>query len=177
MSYSSPPSSKSVASTPGQRHAPPSAAALGTSALQLALPPGLPILEDTLKFVSAFAKKRFVSRVAERVAVASYELLGNALDYGRIGHDVAFEIAISEDHVHVRVANTAIAERIDMLRRHLSRLDANAEATFEAEMTRSLKGTGPRAMLGLARIRHEADMALTHTVSDARVTVTASCRR
>lgn len=148
-----------------------------TCVLRLRLPPGLPVLEDTLRFVTVYAKQRYVSRVAERVGVACYELLSNALDYGRIGSDVTLELHVDHNDVSVHVSNTAIGERIDMLEKHLARLKGDPARTYEAEMTRSLSGQGARAMLGLARVCHEAGMRIDCKVEGSMVSVSATCRR
>jgi hypothetical protein len=53
---------------------------------------------------------------------------------------------------------------------------ANSEQTLTDEMRRSVMG-GPRPMLGLARVAHEAGMGLDIGIEGRRVTVTAFCRR
>ncbi len=150
---------------------------LGACVLRLRLPPGLPVLEDALRFITAYVKRRYVQRVAEQVGLAAYELLGNALDYGRVGHDVTLELRASAIDITVLVGNEAINERIDMLARHLDRLRNDAAATYEQEMTKSLTGHGARAMLGLARVSHEAGMELGFAADGSRVQMTATCRR
>jgi hypothetical protein len=145
--------------------------------LRLKLPPGLPVLEDTLRFVTAYVKQRYVSRVAEQVSLACYELLSNALDYGRIGSDVTLELRVGRSDITVHVQNNAIGERIDMLKKHLDRLTKDPAGTYEAEMTRSLSGQGARAMLGLARVCHEANMRLDYSVDGATISASATCRR
>jgi len=144
---------------------------------RLVLSPGLPLLEDTVKLVATYARSRFSQRVADRVALASQELLNNALDYCKVGHEVVFELSVGEDDVEVRVENAAIAERVDMLRKHLARIEQNPEGIFAEEVRRALDGRGARPMLGLSRIRAEAQMEVDVKVELNNVAVTATCRR
>jgi hypothetical protein len=128
-------------------------------------------------FVSGYAKAVFSASTAERVILASQELLENALHYSLMSKEIAFELCVTANEARVSVQNTTISSRIEMLRAHLTRIQEDPERTYTTELERSMSGGGRRAMLGLVRICHEANMVLGASVDGGDVTVTASCRR
>ena len=128
-------------------------------------------------FVSGYAKAVFTMGTAERVILASQELLENALRYSLMMKEIAYELCVTPAEVRVSVQNATISSRIEMLRTHLQRIQEDPERTYTTELERSMSGSGRRAMLGLVRICHEAHMVLRTSVEGSNVTVTASCRR
>ena len=134
-------------------------------------------LEYTHAFVSAYTADHLRGAVAQRLSVGAYELLANALNFGSVSSDIVIELIESETMVGVRVTNDAIAARISMLTEHLLKLKTNAEQTYLEELRRSVTGGIPRPMLGLARVSHEAGLALDLQVQERRIAVTAQCRR
>jgi hypothetical protein len=65
-----------------------------------------------------------------------------------------------------------------MLNAQLRRLESAPEQVYSSELERSMgPGSGRRSMLGLARIRHEAEMQIDIDVEDNEVTVRARCKR
>ncbi|HLK39299.1 MAG TPA: hypothetical protein VKU41_21210 [Polyangiaceae bacterium] len=129
------------------------------------------VLEYTHAFVVAYAKRRFLSRTVEPLSVATYELLGNALSYGLVSSQVLLQVHEGQAGVAVRVANDTMQTRIDMLCAQLDRLSKNAESTFVEEMRRSVAGGLGRPALGLARVVHEAKLALEVYIVAPRITV------
>ena len=128
-------------------------------------------------FVSGYAKAVFSSNTAERVILASQELLENALHYSLMSKEISYELCVTSGDVRISVQNATITSRLEMLRAHLTRIQEDPERTYTTELERSMSGAGRRAMLGLVRICHEANMVLGATVDGGNVTVTASCRR
>ena len=128
-------------------------------------------------FVSGYAGSVFQGRTAERVVLASQELLENAMRYSLMMKEVAYELSVTQIEVRVSVKNTTISSRIEMLRTQLQRIQEDPERTYTAELERSTSGSGRRAMLGLVRICHEVHMVLKASVDGGAVTVTASCPR
>lgn len=147
------------------------------SLIRFACEPGSNLLEDVHQFVEAYAKLRFRPSVAQRVSLAAYELFSNALNYGSVSSEVVFELLEQGGLVQVRVQNDAIRARLEMLGDRVKRLERDPEATFVEEMRRYVSGGVSRAMLGLARVRHEGQMELALAIEDSRVVVTASCAR
>jgi hypothetical protein len=128
-------------------------------------------------FVAGYAKAVFTLATADRVILASHEMLENALRYSLMMKEVAYELRITTNEVRVSVQNATISSRIEMLRAHLLRIQEDAERTYTTELERSMSGSGRRAMLGLVRICHEGRMVLKASVDGSNVTVVASCRR
>ena len=139
--------------------------------------PGSDSLEGTHQFLSGYAQSRFRQQIAQRLSVAGYELLSNALNYSSMADEVTVELMDLPDFAAIRVANETIAPRIGMLNEHVTRIRNNAEATLIEEMRRSVAGGPVRPMLGLARVVHEVSMQLDVVVEERRVTMTASCRK
>lgn len=139
-----------------------------------------PDLEQFLGFISAYAKGRFSNSVAERVTLASTELLDNAVRYGSLARDFTYRLALDGQRVAVSVQNTTVTTRIEMLNAQLKRLESAPEQVYSSELERSMSvgpSSGRRSMLGLARIRHEAEMRIELEVDGNDVTVRAICAR
>jgi hypothetical protein len=146
------------------------------SLLRVSCEPGSKVLEPMLHFLNEYSKTRFVPGVAERVSVAGYELLANGLNYASVNSEVVFELWKRQSELQVVVTNEAIASRVRMLSGHFQKLKSGAEAVYLEELRRSVSGGFPRPMLGLARVVHEAKMALDVVVNgDTKVTAMASC--
>lgn len=138
--------------------------------------PGSNMLEYTHTFLTAYVATHHRPQVAQRLSVAAYELLENAMNYGGVSSEIVLELVESPGKLAVRVTNESIAARVSMLTAHLARVNASAETTFMEEMKRSMQGGAPRAMLGLARIVFEAGMELGVEIDGRSVTVTATTR-
>jgi hypothetical protein len=139
--------------------------------------PGSDVLEPLHRFLTSFVRIRLRPVIAERAGLAGYELLANGLNYGRINSDVVFELSQHGDSIKLSVKNYTVLTRIRMLTTHLEKLRAGPEALYLEEMRRSVSGGTPRAMLGLARVMHEAKMTLDmKTELDTCVLMTASLK-
>jgi len=136
-----------------------------------------PDLDEFLRFTRAYAKRRFSNSVAERIALASNELLDNAVRYGSLARDFMYRLDQDNTNVKVLVQNTTVLARIDMLTSQIRKLETNPEQTYTSEMERSTFGGGRRSMLGLARIRHEAEMQLDLHLDGLEVAICAHCPR
>jgi hypothetical protein len=137
-----------------------------------------PDLEQFLSFISAYTKGRFSNSLAERVTLASTELLDNAVRYGSLARDFTYRLAVDGTQVLVSVQNTTVPARIDMLTAQLRRLESTPDRVYASELERSMAtGSGRRSMLGLARIRHEAEMRIELDIDRTNVTVCAVCAR
>jgi len=134
-----------------------------------------------LQYVGEFAKQytthRFHSRTAEKLALASYELVENAITYGSVSGDVVYTLSEADQYIEICVTNDSSNGRLASLRAHLERLRVDAEKVFHDEMDRSIAGTGARAALGLARVCHEAQMDIALEAEGCHVTVRARCPR
>lgn len=137
-----------------------------------------PDLEQFLGFITAYTKGRFSNSMAERITLASTELLDNAVRYGSLAREFSYRLAIDGARVSVSVQNTTMLARIEMLTAQLRRLEATPEQVYASELERSMgPSSGRRSMLGLARIRHEAEMRIEVEIENTEVTVRAVCAR
>ncbi len=131
------------------------------------------------QFVEAYARSRFPRQMAERLALASNELLENALSYSLLSKEVTYEMALSGERIEIIVTNHSVPARIDLLQQQLERLNENPEQVYKDELEKSMTQRGGRGMLGLVRASHEAQMAIELRLGGdgTEVTVVASCRR
>jgi hypothetical protein len=128
-------------------------------------------------FVAGYAKAVFTLATADRVTLASHEMLENALRYSLMMKEIVYELSVTANDVRVSVQNATISSRIEMLRAHLLRIQEDPERTYTTELERSMSASGRRAMLGLVRICHEGRMAVKASVDGSNVSVVATCRR
>jgi hypothetical protein len=136
-----------------------------------------PDLQEFLRFVNAYARGRFSNSMAERLTLATNELLDNALRYGSLAREFSYRLDIDSAHIAVTVKNSTVQTRIDMLAAQLKRLETTPEQVYASELERSATSGGRRSMLGLARIRHEAEMQLELTLDGQDVSLRAFCPR
>jgi hypothetical protein len=129
------------------------------------------------EFTAGYTRFRFQPRTAEKLALASYELIENAISYGSISGDVVYTLHDADQYIEVCVANDSSPGRLSNLRTRLDRIRVDPEQAFQEEMSRSVTGSGGRAALGLARICHEAQMDLELEVEGNRVTLRARCAK
>lgn len=145
--------------------------------VRLMFTPGSSTLESTHSFLTSYTADRLPGAVAQRVSLAAYELLSNAMNYASLSSDVVLEIVQYADRTIVRTANDAIAARISMLREQIDKIRSDSEGAFVQELKRSMKGGHTRAMLGLARVAFEVGLKLELDTTGQRVRVSAELRR
>jgi hypothetical protein len=146
----------------------------GTTLVQILCSSGSSLLEPTHAYLTAYCTARFGPRTSDKLSVAIYELLANAIAYGSLG-DVVVEVLEGTVSPGVRVTNDTTLARIGMLNTHVAKLRADPGKTLLDEMKRSGSGT-VRPMLGLVRVVHEAGCHLDVNVTGQRVVVTAFSR-
>jgi len=133
------------------------------------------MLDYTHTFFTAYTEGHFRPHVAQKLTIAAFELVANGLRFGTISDKVVVELLKGTGWIVVRVTNSTIMARIAMLTEHLDRLQSSPEGTYMEEMRKSLGGGGQRAMLGLARVAHEAGLEIFFSVEGSRVVVEAYC--
>jgi hypothetical protein len=136
-----------------------------------------PDLEQFMAFITAYTRGRFRNTLAERITLASTELLDNAVRYGSLARNFTYRLELEETRVTVCVENTTVRTRVEMLAAQLRRLEAEPDQVYASELERSMLAGGRRSMLGLARIRHEAEMRVELHVEGNEVCVRAHCSR
>jgi hypothetical protein len=113
---------------------------------------------------------------AGRLALATQELLENAIKYGVDGDTVLrIELDKSAGRVQVRTSNRSHPEHIAILQRHFEEMRAAPDAfKFYQQLLRSTMHETTGSGLGLARIRCEGDMEIDLTVDGDLVGVCAN---
>jgi two-component sensor histidine kinase len=146
----------------------------------LRLSPRLDAITAVRRFVSEFyAPVLNDDDLTSRMALATHELLENAVKYAASGEaelDIAVEPGAEGDCVVIRTSNRATPERLRVAIDAFAEMSRNEDpfVYYQQVMRRSARrqeGSG----LGLARIRAEAEMALSCDVADERLTITARC--
>jgi hypothetical protein len=145
--------------------------------LQIRIETSPQLLPQIGDFVRAYTRARFQPRSAEKISLASYELIENAVSYGSVSGDVIFCLSETHRGTEICVTNNSSPGRIANLRSQLDRIRLNPEKAYQDEMSRSVTGAGGRATLGLARICHEGQLDLEFESEGMRVTMCAICGR
>jgi hypothetical protein len=135
------------------------------------------LLGQVVDFISSYAKFRFQPKTAEQIALASNELIENAVSYGSVSNDIVFSLVESKRQIEVRVVNVTSAGRLSNLRAQLEKICVDPEKVYQEELGRSVTGAGGRAALGLARICFEGQLGLVFDVDGYSVTMCAWCPR
>lgn len=145
---------------------------------ELSFRPNARLVSDVRRFTTGFLSKLLADDdVAVRVAVASHELLANAVRYSSDGETtlrVVVDRSAQGFRVAIRTENSADGP-------HVTALEKAVRAAAKAEDLNGfyqdcLTATAKRAKgsgLGLARVRAESEMSLACQASDGRVHVHA----
>jgi len=130
-------------------------------------------LVDTVhEFVTTYVTSRFAPGTAQALALATRELLVNAVSYAATATEISYDLCQVGDAIEVVVSNETAPSRADRLRDQVYALQASPEETYSREMRRS-ETVGQRACLGLARIVHDVGMSLDVCVDGHTVEVRA----
>ena len=132
---------------------------------QLSFAPNIKLVSTVRRFTGEFYR-RIVSdqEVAARLALATHELLENAVAYASHG-DTGVRIELDAPNLTVRTWNRVSAPGLRDLTTAIDELNnaPDAEAYYQQMLiktTTRTEGSG----LGLARIRAEADMAVSYQI-------------
>ena len=131
------------------------------------------------EFVSSFYARVLGEGTSQMLAMATHELLENALKYSaEEGATIKIEVepGAEADCVSIRISNTAVAEHIPPLQQVVARIKDAPDAmahylTLMRETSKRSDGSG----LGLARLRAEAGMTLALEVEGNQVCIVAEC--
>lgn len=129
------------------------------------------------EFVTDFYEQLFTDADAvSRVALATHELLENVVKYSSDGRS-HFEIELvesgGENLVRIRARNRTTPERANELRRLVDEIGGTSDPfeMYQQFMRRSALREDGGSGLGLARIRAEAEMAVSCDIAGDEVTI------
>jgi anti-sigma regulatory factor (Ser/Thr protein kinase) len=148
-----------------------------TAYLELGFSPNIDLVSIVRTFVTEFYNRVLNdTELSSRVAVASHELLENAVKYSTDGDTrMRIEVAYDADRavVQLEMKNRASRENVENLTRLFGELaNMKPDAFYLALMERSL-GSKHGSCLGIGRVAAEADMTLKLDVTGDWVCVRA----
>lgn len=144
--------------------------------LHLVLQPDLGVVSTIRRFTAELYQRVLDRGLASRLALATHEVLENALSYGN--SETELRIDIEGDEVHLRTWNHADPTRIAAIKHGIDDLMAapDPEAYYQQQIVVSYQRTDGGSGLGLARIRNEADMSLSYEIDRDRVCIRATTK-
>jgi len=141
---------------------------------QVSFRPNVRLVSTVRRFTEEFYQRLLDDRVvSERVALATHELLENAVAYAS-DEETGVRVELADDELVVRTWNRASPERVAALTSAIDEINRadNSDAFYQSAMKRTAYRTDGSG-LGLARIRAEAEMAITYEVTTDRVCIEA----
>jgi anti-sigma regulatory factor (Ser/Thr protein kinase) len=154
----------------------------GSSLLELAFSPSLGLIGRVRHFVSDFYEESLGDPDAtSRIAMASHELLENAITYAshRLAH---IRIVVEREEgggasVTIETRNRTFPANLDTVRATLDELALSDDAmdAYQALLERSFR-RGAGSGLGLGRVYAEADMKLSYEITGDEITIRAQAR-
>lgn len=143
----------------------------------LSFRPNTALVSSVRRFVADIWESWLTPELTSQVALASHELLENAVQYSSDGEtEVHIEIEMlgNGQTVCIRTRNAASPENLDVLRAAFAELEAatDPDAYYQAMMRRTAKRTDGSG-LGLARIRAETGLSMSLDIADDQVSISA----
>jgi hypothetical protein len=152
---------------------------LNASRLELTFGPTMVLIRLVRQFICDFYNKTLDRETTQMVAIATHELLENALKYSEERRaTLNIEVLPNESgqRVVIQIRNRSGEEHIRPLQALLERMNRAADpmehyVTLMRETSKRKEGSG----LGLARLRAEAGMDLDLALEGSQVCITAQC--
>jgi hypothetical protein len=136
--------------------------------------PSIKLISTVRRFTEQFYEQTLDDRdMSERVALATHELLENAVAYS-VDSEASVRVEIAADYIVVTTWNRAKPDRLAELKAMIETINAahDADGHYQAMMRKAAYRTDGSG-LGLARIRAEAGMSITCTLEADRVCIAA----
>jgi hypothetical protein len=136
--------------------------------------PNFRLVSTVRRFTEEFYQRMLGDHdTSERVALATHELLENAIAYAS-DDETGVRVELGDDYVVVKTWNRTSRERLTSLKTMIDEMNeaADPNAYYQTLMNKTAyrtEGSG----LGLARIRAEADMSISYEITTDRVCIAA----
>lgn len=136
--------------------------------------PNIKLVSTVRRFTGEFYRRVLVDQeLASRLALATHEMLENAVTYGN-DDETAIRIELDGEMLSVKTWNSAEPARLAAIKDAIDNVMAapDADAYYQQQMALAAKrndGSG----LGLARIRGEAEMNLSYEFDNNKACIRA----
>jgi anti-sigma regulatory factor (Ser/Thr protein kinase) len=144
--------------------------------------PNVELISVVRRFVSEFYDQILGDKDAtSRVAMATHELLENAVKYSSDGEtSVCIDIVDEggQSRINIRIGNRAKPEQVELVRTAFQEMQdmPDPDEYYQMVMRRSAKRTD-RSGLGLARVRAEGEMTMACEIQEEnKVTILAQTK-
>jgi hypothetical protein len=139
--------------------------------------PNIKLVSTVRRFTNEFYRRVLVDQsLAERLALATHELLENAVAYSSDG-ETSMRIEVDGDVLVIRTWNRTSAERLASVKKLIDGIVAapDPEQYYQHLLATAAKRTEGSG-LGLARVRSEAEMGLEYEVQDDQLCIRATSK-
>ncbi len=141
--------------------------------VHITFPPHWEHIDPLRDFVAQHARLRLGEEVADRIQTVAQELIENAIKYGDPGEEPELTLSVdSLGHFELATKNRAVGSRIALLKQAFVSA-RNPKDDLVVAMKRAPTLPPSQVMLGLARIRSEADVHLEMHVEGSTVRIIA----
>ena len=136
--------------------------------------PNIKLVSTVRRFTGEFYRRVLVDQeLASRLALATHEMLENAVAYAD-DEETAIRIEVDGDMLSVRTWNRATPERLASMKASIDRVMAASDPDlYYQEMMSVASRRNDGSGLGLARVRHEAEMNLSYEIDNDRACIRA----
>ena len=141
---------------------------------QVSFRPNVRLVSTVRRFTEEFYQRMLGDHeISEKVALATHELLENAVAYAS-DDETGVRVELTGEHLVVKTWNRTSPERLESLKSAIDEMNSvdDADAYYQVMMKKTAYRTDGSG-LGLARIRAEAEMAITYEVMTDRVCIEA----
>jgi anti-sigma regulatory factor (Ser/Thr protein kinase) len=134
--------------------------------------PNIKLVSTVRRFTGEFYRRVLVDQeLASRLALATHEMLENAVAYAD-DEETAIRIEVDGDMLSVRTWNRATPERLASMKASIDRVMAASDPDlYYQEMMSVAARRNDGSGLGLARVRHEAEMNLSYEIDNDRACI------
>jgi hypothetical protein len=142
--------------------------------LQVSFRPNAKLVSTVRRFTEQFYEHMLDDAdMTDKVALATHELLENAVAYASDG-ETGVRVELLDDELVVRTWNKIAPDRLEALAKLFAEMNSIEPEEYYRTMLKKTAYRTDGSGLGLARVRAEAEMAVTYELDDGRVCVQAT---